>query len=55
MDGKVQIVECEAWAREQFGEAGLGDVRRTRRLVKLGAQMASNSSGTTPPANATVG
>lgn len=48
MDGKVQIVECDGWAREQFGKAGLGDVRRTRRLVKLGAQMAGNSSGTIP-------
>lgn len=48
MDGKVQIVECDGWAREQFGEAELGDVRRTRRLVKLGAQMAINSSGTIP-------
>ncbi len=48
MDGKVQIVECDGWAQEQFGEAELGDVRRTRRLVKLGAQMASNSSGTIP-------
>lgn len=48
MDGKVQIVDGYGWAQEQFGEADLGDVRRTRRLVRLGAQMAGNSSGTIP-------
>jgi hypothetical protein len=48
MEGKVQIADGYGWAEEQFGEADLGDVRRTRRLVKLGAQMAGNSSGTIP-------
>jgi len=48
MDGQNQIADRDVWAREQFGEAALGDVRRTRRLVKLGAQMAGNSSGTIP-------
>ena len=48
MDGGVQLADGDGWAREQFGEADLGDVRRTRRLVKLGAQMAGNSSGTIP-------
>lgn len=48
MDGKVQMVECDDGAGEPFGEAGLGDVRRARRLVKWGVQMAGNSSGTIP-------
>lgn len=48
MDDRVQIPDLEAWAQEQFGEADLKDVRRTRRLVRLGAQMAANSSGSIP-------
>ena len=48
MDHPVQIPDREAWAQEQFGEAKLKDVRRTRRLVRVGAQMAANSSGSIP-------
>lgn len=48
MDGQIQIADRNGWAQEQFGEADLGDVRRTRRLVTLGGQMAGNSSGTIP-------
>ena len=48
MDGQNQIADRDGWAQRQFGEVDLGDVRRTRRLVKLGAQMAGNSSGTIP-------
>ena len=48
MDDQVQIADRETWAREQFGEAELKDVRRTRRLVLLGSQMAANSSGSIP-------
>lgn len=48
MDGGLALVRRTAWARSQFGKADLGDRRRTRRLVKLGAQMAGNSSGTVP-------
>jgi len=29
----------EEWSEQQFGKANLGDVRRTRRAVKLGSQM----------------
>jgi len=34
-----------AWAREEFGATGLGDVRRTRRLVKMVAGAARDPSG----------
>ena len=38
----------EAWAESQFGECDFGDVRRTRRAVRLAAQIANDSSGSTP-------
>jgi hypothetical protein len=34
------------WAEVEFGEAQLGDVRRTRRLVMLGAELARQPAGT---------
>jgi hypothetical protein len=34
------------WAEEQFGQARLGDLRRTRRLVVLGAELARQPAGT---------
>jgi len=36
MDGQIQIADRNRWAQRQFGEVDLGDVRRTRRLVKGG-------------------
>jgi len=36
------------WAEEQFGTCDLGDQRRTRRAVKLAAQVASHPDGSTP-------
>lgn len=36
------------WAAEQFGDCDLGDVRRTRRAVKLAAQIARAPSASTP-------
>jgi len=33
------------WAEEVFGDADLGDVRRTRRLVRMAAEAARNPSG----------
>lgn len=36
------------WAKKQFGEAELGDKRRTGRLVKLASALAENPSGTLP-------
>jgi hypothetical protein len=38
------------WAREEFGQAELGDVRRTERLVSLGTAMAERSSTSLPEA-----
>jgi transposase-like protein/DDE family transposase len=34
-----------SWAREEFGKAQLGDVRRTRRLVAMATRAAGRSSG----------
>ena len=48
MDGRLSIADRQAWAESQFDAADLGDVRRTRRWVKLGAQMAGNSAGSIP-------
>lgn len=36
------------WATEQFGACELGDARRTRRAVKVAAQMAADPHGSTP-------
>jgi hypothetical protein len=48
MDGQVRLADRGRWAREEFETANLGDVRRTRRLVRLAKQMAGNSSGSIP-------
>ncbi len=37
---------AEAWAELEFGEAELGDERRTRRLVRLAAEVATRPAGT---------
>ena len=47
-DGVLTLAERQRWALEEFGTAELGDARRTRRLVKLAAQMAGDSSGSIP-------
>lgn len=36
----------QAWAEKEFGGARLGDTRRTRRLVQLGAEVARRPAGT---------
>jgi hypothetical protein len=36
------------WAEEQFGRCELGDVRRTKRLVRYAAQAAADPSSSTP-------
>ena len=36
------------WAEEQFGQCDLGDLRRTKRLVKYAAQAAVDPSSSTP-------
>lgn len=38
----------EVWAQHEFGECQLGDLRRTRRAVKLAAQVAADPSASTP-------
>jgi len=48
MEGVVTLAQRDRWARQEFGAAELGDARRTRRLVRLAAQMAANSSGSIP-------
>jgi hypothetical protein len=48
MDGVQSLARREQWARQQFETADLKDQRRTRRLVKVAAKMAGNSSGTIP-------
>jgi hypothetical protein len=40
----------EAWAREEFGGAMLGDVRHIRRLRAMAASLAANPAGTVPGA-----
>jgi hypothetical protein len=37
--------EAATWAEEQFGNARLGDARRTKRLVRMAARVAENPSG----------
>ena len=37
---------AQRWAEGEFGEAALGDVRRTRRLVQLDGEVASRPAGT---------
>lgn len=54
MDGTLALADRHRWAMEQFGSADLGDVRPTRRLVRLASQMAGNSSGTIPQQTGTV-
>jgi hypothetical protein len=37
------------WAESEFGTVDIGDVRRTRRLVKVAASVATSERGTLPP------
>ena len=38
--------EETAWAREEFGNADLGDARRNHRLIRLAARVAQQPGGT---------
>lgn len=38
--------DAERWAADEFGDADLGDRRRTQRLVKLAAEVARTPAGT---------
>lgn len=42
------VWDVAEWAEEQFGSCELGDVRRTRRAVKVATHMAAHPDGTTP-------
>ena len=54
--GSVAVMDLpQDWAQEQFGNAKLGDVRRTRRAVKLAAQMAAHPAGSIPQQTQTWG
>jgi len=41
-------LDVEAWAEQQFGQCDLGDLRRTRRLMKFAAQAAQKPDASTP-------
>ena len=44
------LLPAGQWAQEEFGFAELGDTRRTKRLVQVGAKLAANPGGTLPQA-----
>lgn len=41
-------LDVNQWAEQQFGECELGDARRTQRLVKYAAQVATRPDASTP-------
>src|SRR2546430_2400671 len=47
MDGS-KLTDPLAWAQDTFGAAQLGDPRRTKRLVRVAAQMAADPQGSLP-------
>ncbi len=47
---QASILATQAWARMEFGQASLGDVRRTRRLVQVAAGLSQAATGTLPSA-----
>lgn len=44
----TNLTESLAWAHETFGQAQLGDPRRTERLVRVAAQVAADPQGSLP-------
>ncbi|MCL2641276.1 MAG: hypothetical protein FWD53_10555 [Phycisphaerales bacterium] len=48
MEDTLALANREQWAQSQFAQVQLGDLRRTRRLVKLTTMMAGNTSGSIP-------
>lgn len=42
------VLDTGKWAEQQFGGCDLGDVRRTRRLVKFASQVAADPDASTP-------
>ena len=45
---EIHLLDEVKWAEEQWGQTELGDKRRTRRAVKMGAKMAQNPQGSIP-------
>src|SRR3989441_9381098 len=43
-----KLTDPQAWAQETFGGAQLGDPRRSRRLVRVAAQVAADPQGSWP-------
>jgi len=41
-------MDAKTWAEEQFGQCDLNDKRRTRRLVKLAAEVLCHPAGSLP-------
>ena len=48
MEVGLSISDPHRWAEEHFGDADLGDQRRSARLVETAARMATNSGGSIP-------
>lgn len=44
----AMAMEFSSWAQEQFGACNLGDLRRTKRVVKFAAQAAAMPDASTP-------
>lgn len=42
------VMDPEAWAKREFGDCELGDLRRTHRAVRFAAQVARNPGASTP-------
>lgn len=45
---QTTLMDAKEWAMAEFADAELGDVRRTRRLVKTAGELARNPQGTLP-------
>src|SRR3712207_6782137 len=46
----IMMERASLWAEEEFGDAELGDVRRTARLVQLAASLGAQPSASLPEA-----
>lgn len=42
----MEVLDANRWSEREFGEAQLGDARRTKRLVEIGARLAEHPGGT---------
>lgn len=44
----AMVLDPQTWAEREFGECNLGDLRRTKRLIKLAVQATSRPDNSTP-------